>query len=392
VAEFKCLLFIMKNNSRHHGKKLQEDCLVAIEERMHTFPNESVQSILNTVNENKAVPVRTLRRWYDHFIKYGEYPFETRARYEKLRKLRHKLKRTSTITEEVVQCVQGIVDEHPEFYLDEIQMAVCTRLRVFISQTTLWRVLTVKLDYSLQTCYESAIQQNENERALYQTALDCLVSDANQLVYVDETHKDKQASRRRKAWGHRNSSSGVAVKRWFNNDVRYTMIAALDINGFIPSTIDCVKRNEISSEGAAGTVDGSYFEEWVEYSLCPTLGDYAKGEARSIVVMDNASTHMDGRVAHLIRATGAYILYTAPYSPDLNPIELTFNIYKSQLKRHEREFRCDWYGTHLKALEHINRDMCIKEFRRCGVHASMDILTTHEYEKTVAVLASAFYL
>ena len=379
-------------NSRHHGKKLEEDCLVAIEERIHDYPDESIQSILDRVKTIKAVPGRTLRRWYDHFLMYGEYPFETRARYKKLKKLRHKLKRTGVVTEEQVQCVQGIVDEHPEFYLDEIQMAVCSRLKIFISQTTLWRVLTEKLDYSLQVCYESAIQQNENEQALYQTALDCLVSDANQLVYVDETHKDKQASRRRKAWGQRNSSSGVAVKRWFNNDVRYTMIAALDINGFIPSTIDCVKRNEISSEGAAGTVDGSYFEDWVEYCLCPTLGNYAKGEPRSIVVMDNASTHMDGRVAHLIRDTGAYILYTAPYSPDLNPIELAFNIYKGQLKRHEREFRFDWYGTHLKALEHIDRDMCIKEFRRCGVRASRDSLTTDETEKIAALLTSTYYL
>ena len=159
------------------------------------------------------------------------------------------------------------------------------------------------------------------------------------------------------------------------------MIAALDIDGFIDSSIDCVQRTEQSSEGASGTVDSEYFEEWVKNCLCPILGDYSKGEARSIVVMDNASTHMDSKVGELIRGTGAYLLYTAPYSPDLNPIELCFNIYKSYLKKHEQLFKYDWYGTHLIALEHINRDIVINEFRRCRVPNSHEVLTSSEMNK-----------
>mmetsp|Transcript_25939 Transcript_25939/g.31981 ORF Transcript_25939/g.31981 Transcript_25939/m.31981 type:complete len:167 (+) Transcript_25939:335-835(+) len=156
------------------------------------------------------------------------------------------------------------------------------------------------------------------------------------------------------------------------------MIAVLDIYGFISSTVDCVQRNEISTEGAAGTVDATYFEEWVAHYLCPTLGNYAIGEPRSIVVMDNASTHMDGRVATLIRSKGAYLLYTAPYSTDLNPIECAFNVYKTQLKRNERVFQFDWYRTHLEAMNNVDSDICIKEFRKCGVPLSNDILTTEE--------------
>jgi len=50
----------------------------------------------------------------------------------------------------MVNCIKRIVDEHPEFYLDEIQMSLCIRLKVFVSQSTIWRVLTEKLEYSLQ--------------------------------------------------------------------------------------------------------------------------------------------------------------------------------------------------------------------------------------------------
>ena len=94
-----------------------------------------------------------------------------------------------------------------------------------------------------------------------------------------------------------------------------------------------------------------------------------------------------------IRATGAYLLYTAPYSPDLNPIELCFNVYKSYLKKHEHLFKYDWYGTHLIALEHINRDIVINKFRRCRVPNSHEVLTSSEInELVIAILLTSKHL
>ena len=63
------------------------------------------------------------------------------------------------------------------------------------------------------------------------------------------------------------------------------------------------------------------------------LGDYAKGEPRSVVVLDNASVHHSEYVVHVITTAGAKVIYTAPYSPDLNPIELMFGQNKASLKR-----------------------------------------------------------
>jgi len=369
-------------NSRHHGKKEQEDALIVIEEIYKRYTLAAFSFIVSKAKEEHdiSIPPSTLWKWWKHYDLHGEYPIESKKTVASLITLRKKYKRTNVVTEELVQCLESIIEEHPEYYLDEIQMAVCVRQKVFISQTTLWRILREKLDYTLQVCYESAKQRSESQRALYKAALKALVKNPYQLLFVDETHKDKAASRRRKAWGPRNSG-GIAITRWFQNEARYTMIACLDINGFIPNTIDCVLRDEISAEGAAGTVKAAHYEEWVEHFLCPVLGSYAKGEPRSIVVMDNASTHMHQRVAALIRATGAELIYTAPYSPDLNPIELGFNVYKSHLKRSETAFRTDWFGTHIHALNKVTRDTCIKEFRRCDVPMSNEVFTTDEIKE-----------
>ena len=45
------------------------------------------------------------------------------------------------------------------------------------------------------------------------------------------------------------------TREWFKNEVRYTLIAAADVNGFIPSACHTVMRDELLEEGAAGTVD-----------------------------------------------------------------------------------------------------------------------------------------
>ena len=68
------------------------------------------------------------------------------------------------------------------------------------------------------------------------------------------------------------------IQEWFESVTRYTLIAAADINGFIPAACHTVLRDEISEEGAAGTVDGEYFKYWVKYYLCPMLGSYKFGE------------------------------------------------------------------------------------------------------------------
>ena len=76
-----------------------------------------------------------------------------------------------------------------------------------------------------------------------------------------------------------------------------------------------------------GAMNAERFVHYIETILLPTL---RKGD---IVIMDNLSAHLDGRVKPLIESKKASVLYLPAYSPDLNPMELSFSKLKSVLRK-----------------------------------------------------------
>jgi len=76
-----------------------------------------------------------------------------------------------------------------------------------------------------------------------------------------------------------------------------------------------------------GAMNGEMFRAYIEQSLAPTL---TRGD---IVIMDNVSTHKVYGVREAIEAAGAMLRYLPPYSPDLNPIEMSFSKLKASLRK-----------------------------------------------------------
>ena len=366
-------------NREPHGRRVQRKAIafIAVEMEMYdAFGGDDdlmvLQSILVECHRKKCpdVNVRTLRRWWGIYIEWGELPY-----YAKKRKGRHdRLSKSTTINDNELLQLKMIVDRNPNLYLDEISMLFGMEMGKFLHYTTIWRYLDERLHYSQQVMTSLATQQCEEEEIQFRVALGLLLQgDVRRLITIDETHKDRNAARRRRGWAHRNSG-GVMTREWFKNEVRYTLIAAADVNGFIPSACHTVMRDELSEEGAVGTVDGEYFLYWVKEYLCPMLGDYMLGEPRSVVLMDNASTHMSDDIQRAIEATGAVLIYGAPYSPHLNPIELYFGVYKSYLKRNGFRMSSGWYDVHLEGINEVDYEMGLTFFKKCGIPGSSDMV------------------
>ena len=105
------------------------------------------------------------------------------------------------------------------------------------------------------------------------------------------------------------------------------------------------------------------FRRWAEEKLLPLLGKHEDSAPRSIVVMDNASIHRDIKYLR-IESTGAKLIYTAPYSPDLIPIELMFGSYNAALRRHNK---APWDRAHNYGLMSVTPDIARAYFRHCKV-------------------------
>ncbi len=79
-----------------------------------------------------------------------------------------------------------------------------------------------------------------------------------------------------------------------------------------------------------GTCDTAVFNAWLKTRLCPRLN------TQHLVIMDNAAFHASPETARLIEQTGATLLFLAPYSPDLNPIEHDFAALKKRREYQEQ--------------------------------------------------------
>jgi hypothetical protein len=83
-----------------------------------------------------------------------------------------------------------------------------------------------------------------------------IVDRPNQLVDVDETAKDCNASRHQCAWRGRGHRTGKV--RLFNGIVHYTLIAACNMNGFVFPACDIVLRE--ATDDFSGAVDTEYWD------------------------------------------------------------------------------------------------------------------------------------
>jgi hypothetical protein len=110
----------------------------------------------------------------------------------------------------------------------------------------------------------------------------------SQLIFLDETARGANASRRRRAWSPHGVTPIIDAPMVREFDKRYTLIAACNWKGFVHEACHIVEREYSKDDDNPdrGTVDTARFEQYVQDYFIPVLGNSANSEPNSIVVMD----------------------------------------------------------------------------------------------------------
>ncbi len=136
--------------------------------------------------------------------------------------------------------------------------------------------------------------------------------DPARLVFLDETATSTNMVRAR---GRCARGKRLVGKVPHGHWKTLTFVAGLRHDGIVaPFVID-------------GPMNGAIFVQYLKQCLVPKL------ERRSTVIMDNLTAHKVPGVREAIESAGAKLRYLPKYSPDPNPIELSFSKLKALLRK-----------------------------------------------------------
>ena len=159
---------------------------------------------------------------------------------------------------------------------------------------------------SSQRQLDSSRRQLEQQQ---QPSRACLIPPT---VFIDETSVNTNMTR---LFGRAPRGERVIGRVPFGAWKTVTFVAALRHDGMTSPMM------------IMGAINGEAFLAYVEQCLVPTL---KRGD---IVVMDNVSVHKVEGVREAIEAASATLRDPPLYSPDLNPIELSYSAFKAFLRK-----------------------------------------------------------
>jgi transposase len=159
--------------------------------------------------------------------------------------------------------------------------------------------------------------------------------DPEKLVFIDETGAKSNMTRR---YGRAPRGVRLVDRVPHGHWVNTTYICGLRKSGIV------------APHAFTGAMNKVRFDEYVRNILCPVL------QEGDIVICDNLPAHKSAEAKALVEGVGATLLRLPGYSPDLNPIEMSFSKLKSMLRK-----------------EKIRDVGKLQEFLQCSVHCFSQI-------------------
>ena len=172
--------------------------------------------------------------------------------------------------------------------------------------------------------------------------------DVSRLVFLDEAGVSVAESRRY-GWAPRGKTPVIERPA---RGRRLNLIGAIALDGVR------------ALRPLTGYVDGDTFLEFLRDDLGPALND------GDIVIMDGPSIHKVAGVAEILAEFGATALYLPAYSPELNPIEMTWAWLKKRVRDLPTRTLRLLRGLVDNLWEQVTPSLCACWIRHAGYHQS----------------------
>lgn len=198
---------------------------------------------------------------------------------------------------------------------------------VALSLPSVWRVLK-RRKWSRKKAEKKALERSEPLRAVWRGRR--LYWSRRRLVFIDESGANERTGSRKYGWSPR----GVACHEFesIKRSERWSILPAMTVDGYVGEPLIY-----------QGGINAEIFVAWLAEDILPQLSE------GSILVMDNASIHRSAEVYAVVAEAGFELEFLPPYSPDYNPIELSFGILKAWIKRHIQLASCfEDFGVFLR--------------------------------------------
>ncbi|KAM0714702.1 hypothetical protein Q7P37_009719 [Cladosporium fusiforme] len=226
--------------------------------------------------------------------------------------------RPAKITPPMKTALREHLLEKPTLYQEEMVTFLEEEFGVQVARSSVGKVLD-SVGWSKKKTRRVAQEQNADLRDFHIHTMSQYAS--YQLVFVDESGCDKRVGYRRTGWSPRGIAP-VQVAQ-FRRGERYQILPAYAQDGVVYAKV------------YQGTTDSFVFEQYIR-ELLLHCGRWP--QPKSVLVMDNASFHHTPNIRQMCNDAGVILVYAAPYSPDLNPIEEFF----AELKAFVKKNWCVW--------------------------------------------------
>jgi hypothetical protein len=176
-----------------------------------------------------------------------------------------------------------------DLWEEELAFELWCEFDITVSQPTISRMLK-KERLSSKVKFRIASRRSTVQQGVYEEELAKLmargreinIDPMNMLLYLDESAASEKVMFRRRSW------SAISLPAFTRSElvskVRCSVLPALDVHGYLPGSTLVVE----------GAVTQARYDHWLEAVVLPQCEPFPG--RRSIVIMDNCSTHHSDKV------------------------------------------------------------------------------------------------